>query len=195
MSRRSSGRWSSYRLITLRRTSRPFLDWPWDRSLVQSSWWRRAAGAGRGRAGPRSVLWRSPSRSAISPSDSSPPKRSATTARSSSESVCIARAQQVAIGDARRASSAATVATLTRSTARASAPRRRARSRMPVHRDRVEPGLLARAPAPAAARPQHALERVGDDVLGERAVAGLVGEEPEQAVGVLAVEALEGLAC
>src|SRR4051794_5852680 len=63
-----------------------------------------------------------------------------------------------------------------------------------VERDRVQPRLLRPALAvvlgPAA---QRTFERVGQQVLGQRAVAGAVGEEREQARSLGVVEPLEVL--
>src|SRR5205823_5248303 len=61
-----------------------------------------------------------------------------------------------------------------------------------VERDRVKPGLLAPPATVERAPPsEHALEGVGEEVLGEGAVAGPHDEEGDQGSGVLLVEALE----
>jgi hypothetical protein len=63
-----------------------------------------------------------------------------------------------------------------------------------VQRDRVEPRLLARpSRVEAAIRAQDALERVAQQVLGERRVARAVDEEREQRTRVCGVESLEVL--
>src|SRR5579884_628277 len=63
-----------------------------------------------------------------------------------------------------------------------------------VERDRVEPGLLGRLAAfERPPRPQHPLERVGQQVLGERRVAAAVNEKREQPCRVLVVEPLKVL--
>ena len=61
-----------------------------------------------------------------------------------------------------------------------------------VERDRIQPRLLARlALVEAVARPQGTLEGVGQEVLGERRVAGAIGEKSEEWLSVLLVEPLE----
>ena len=63
-----------------------------------------------------------------------------------------------------------------------------------VEGDRVEPGLLPRPRRPGSrpgTGPEDLLERVGQEILAQRRVAGPVGEEPEQRLRVLVVEPLE----
>jgi hypothetical protein len=61
-----------------------------------------------------------------------------------------------------------------------------------VERDRVQPRLLrAAAAVEPAPLPQRPLERVGQQVLGQRAVSGAVDEEAEQPLGLALVEPLE----
>jgi hypothetical protein len=63
-----------------------------------------------------------------------------------------------------------------------------------VERDRVQPRLRRAAPpVEALARAQRALERVGQQVLRERPVAGPVREEAEQPLRLGLVEPLEVL--
>ena len=61
-----------------------------------------------------------------------------------------------------------------------------------VHRDRVEPRPLRALPRVVApARAQRALERVREQVLGQRAVAGAVGQEAVEALGLPPVQPVE----
>ena len=61
-----------------------------------------------------------------------------------------------------------------------------------VQRDRIQPAALASAArVKALARAQHPLERFRQQVLGEGAVPGAVGEEAEELLGVLLEQPLE----
>ena len=64
-----------------------------------------------------------------------------------------------------------------------------------VERDRVEPCLLAcatRIERPAGA--EHALEGLGQEVLGQGTIARPVDQEGQKRLGVILVQALEALA-